>query len=57
MSENINEKYLIPADKLRWCCDLDSYDYLKTGIIPRITGTVGQKRALDAMDFVSPKPW
>ncbi|MCK5345420.1 MAG: hypothetical protein KAR20_18550 [Candidatus Heimdallarchaeota archaeon] len=45
------EKYQLSAQQMKWCCDLESYDYLKTGIIPRITGTVGQKRALTAIDL------
>ncbi len=46
-----SEKFLLSPEQLKWRCDLESYDYLKTGIIPRITGTVGQKRALNAIDL------
>ncbi|MCD4658006.1 MAG: AAA family ATPase [Planctomycetes bacterium] len=52
MSNSISpENFMLSPDQLKWCCDLESYDYLKTGIIPRITGTVGQKRALNAIDL------
>ncbi len=41
----------LPAEKLRWECDPDGFDFNTTDEIPGLEGTVGQVRALKAIDF------
>lgn len=41
----------LSADKLRWECDPDSFDFDTTADIPGLEGTVGQVRALKSIEF------
>jgi len=41
----------LPADKLRWECDPDHFDFTTTDEIPELEGTIGQVRALRSIDF------
>lgn len=41
----------IPLRKLRWECGEDCFDFKTTKELPDLTGTIGQERALKAIDF------
>lgn len=38
-------------DKLKWTCDPQSFSFKTTSELPILEGTIGQERALKAMDF------
>lgn len=38
-------------DKLKWTCDPQSFSFKTTNELPTLEGTIGQERALKAMDF------
>ena len=42
---------LIPANKLRWNCDPDQFDFTTTDDLPDFSDAIGQKRALRSIEF------
>jgi lon-related putative ATP-dependent protease len=41
----------IPTDRLRWSCDPSLFEFETTSDLPELEGTLGQERALRAIDF------
>ena len=41
----------LSADKLRWECDPDLFDFATTADIPELEGAIGQERAIKSIDF------
>ncbi len=41
----------LPAEDLRWCCDLDSLSFATTRDVAPISGVIGQDDAIDALRF------
>ncbi len=47
----MSDRYLIPADKLRWNCDPDLLGFETTAELPDFNDAIGQKRALRSIEF------
>lgn len=45
------EQCKVPINRLRWECDLQQFDFETTEDIPELEGSIGQERALKAIDF------
>jgi predicted ATP-dependent protease len=41
----------VPLESLRWVCDPEQLDFATTDDLPELEGTIGQERALRAIDF------
>ena len=41
----------VPIDKLRWVCDPNKFDFQSTETVPPLSGFIGQKRAIKAIEF------
>jgi lon-related putative ATP-dependent protease len=41
----------IPPERLRWVCDESQFEFETTAELPELEGTIGQERALKALDF------
>ena len=41
----------VPIDKLRWVCDPNKFDFQSTENVPPLSGFIGQKRAIKAIEF------
>ncbi|AJE03887.1 Lon protease family protein [Geobacter pickeringii] len=41
----------LPAERLRWVCDPEQFDFATTADLPELEGTLGQIRALASIDF------
>src|ERR1700688_4052926 len=44
-------KLLIPAERLRWECDPDAFDFETTEELPDLEDAIGQERALRSIEF------
>jgi len=47
----MNDECRVPADRLRWTCDPDQLEFETTDELTELEGTIGQERALKAIDF------
>jgi len=45
------ENMRLPADKLRWVCNENDFDFETTEELPELEGTIGQERALKSLEF------
>lgn len=43
--------YKVPLEDLRWVCDTDQFDFETTADLPNLDDTIGQERALRAIDL------
>ena len=46
-----SERFLLPAEKLRWSCDPELLGFETTEELPDFDFAIGQKRALRSIDF------
>jgi len=47
----VNDECRVPADRLRWTCDPAQLEFETTDELTELEGTIGQERALKAIDF------
>jgi lon-related putative ATP-dependent protease len=45
------DDWKVAPEKLKWTCDEGSFEFASTADIPELEGTIGQERALKAIDF------
>ncbi|GAB4298632.1 MAG: ATP-binding protein [Desulfuromonadia bacterium] len=51
MTKRIDRELRVPYRKLRWECGEGCFDFRTTRELPDLAGTIGQERALKAIDF------
>src|SRR5689334_22295809 len=47
----ISDDCRLPAERTRWTCDPDLFDFETTDQLPDLEDAIGQKRALRSIDF------
>jgi predicted ATP-dependent protease len=47
----VNDECRVPAERLRWTCDPGQLEFETTDELAELEGTIGQERALRAIDF------
>ncbi|HLB58638.1 MAG TPA: AAA family ATPase [Bdellovibrionota bacterium] len=51
MNKDLGKKFEVSVEKLRWNCDFNQFRFKSTGDVAPIQDFIGQKRAIEAIEF------